>query len=313
MTPNLPIEGLISNPDAMAEHVGAGVGLSSLLGGEIGEGYRPTASPFYSIAKKAMIEDDPMVATIRDTVKLGASTLKNIEKGTSHLFGYGAAPDIEDKSDTKLHELYDRTNELGISPDILLDHIAKQTAPLAEHAPDVTIGLSKIANNAMGILQTIKPNLLPGAPLDQPREPTGDQISKFNDAAKLLDNPLLLMKKMADGTLTQAHVDLVKATYPTVLESIKQSAMEKLIQHKADEKEPLSSNMRLSLSKLLGQYMDSSQKNLAQNQIVFSGMGMAKQQQQMPATQPSKSGMGKMNVATQEKTRAQQSSERKAS
>lgn len=305
---NEPINGLLNNPDAMSEHIGANIGVSSLLKGEIGDKYRPTASPFYSIGKNAMNEENPAASTLSSAIKLGASTLKNIEKGVAHLFGYGEKMPDDESFDKGFHGLYDQSNKLNVSPEVLIDHLSKQTSQLSEHEPDVAIGLSKLASNAMGIMQNLKPNLIPGAILDNEKQPSAMQIAKFNDTAKLLDNPLLIINKVANGTLTQDHIDVLQSIYPTVLDNIKQSVVKNLIQHKADESDPLNSKMRLSLSRLLGQYMDSSQSGLANNQIALSGMSGAKQQQ-MPA-QSSKSDM---KMSDQDKTKAQQSSERKPS
>lgn len=299
-------------PDATADHLVAHIGVKSLLGGDNGADYNYKKGPFYAVGREAEKNPDesPIIA-FAELSKMNDRTIKNIDQGAGNLFGKKEALEHKEDNSKDFHELYHQTNNLSQDPELLINHLASQVNPVSQHMPELGAHLSQIAGDAMAILQEHKPDLSPRTPLDKERKPTQSEISKFNKVAQLLDQPLSIFSKVKNGTITGKDVDIVQRAYPGLLNSIREQTMKHLIDHQAAEGAELSAPMRLGLSKLFGQAMDSSLTHLSSNQLALAQMGMAQAANQMPQQpQPSKAGMGKMKTAQMDQTKAQQSVER---
>lgn len=303
---------MIDQPqDNTADHVAAGVGVANLLGGEAGADYNPKKGPFYSVAKEAEKNpEEPSIAAFTELSKMKDSVLKDVTQGAQNLFGKKEALDIKKENLKDFHDIYHQTNNLSQSPELLVEHLAKQTEPVSQHMPELGAHLSQIAGDAMAVLQEHKPDLAPRAALEKERKPSQSDISKFNQAASLVDKPLSIFSKIKDGTITGKDLSIVERVYPSLLNSIREETMKHLIDHQANEGAELSYPMRLGLSKLFGQNMDSSLTHLASNQVALAQIGIAQAAQNAAQTKPSKTGMGKMGIAQQDQTKAQRSQER---
>jgi hypothetical protein len=262
---------------------------------------------------KSFPDQAPKVASLLSAFRTGVQTLSNVERESAALFGYGGTQLAQNDEHSKtMSPLYEKVNDIAANPESLIDHMANSTTRFSSHMPDITIGLSQVISKAVGALQQLRPNLSQAAPLDTKKEPTPAQMSKFNDAANILANPISILPKIKNGTITNDHLALVNQVYPNVLKSMQQQAMHNLVQYQSENKGPLNSKMRIGLSKLFGQNMDSSINSLSKNQAILSGIQMQKQQQQQIQTKPSKTGMGKMKISG-DQTKAQQSLQRTAS
>ncbi len=261
---------------------------------------------------KMFPEQAQKAASVLESFRMGVNTLSKIENQSAGLFGYGAFETIKPKlSSDEMNELYDRVNEIQSDPNILLDKLSKKTLPMAEHLPNTTTSLAKNVSDAVNYLSQKRPDLSKKAPLDSEKEANAVQISQFNKAAHIMETPLSLFQNIKNGTITHGHIEAMNIVYPHLLQSMQKEVMGNLIKYQSENKTPLDYKMRLGLSKLLGQNLDSGLNNLGKNQLVFASLGgMQMPQGGKPQTRPSKSGMGKMNIATQDQTRAQQSLQR---
>lgn len=300
------MDDFLTNPESLSEHVAANMGMSKMLGETFGADLKPTHSPFNDIGK------DGKESAVEKAVKMGNSSYKTIKNDADSLFGYSSpkSEKLDLTNGKEFHPLYDQIDKLGIDPNLFVDHLGKQLAPISEHMPDVGIGLSKTASNAAMVLNSLKPDMTQKAPLDKKREATSNEIAKFNEAANLINNPVSILQKVKDGSLLSRHVNMLQSVYPNLLEHIQKETMSSLMKNQGDEKGPLSSSMRIGLSKLFNQNMDSSQGNLLANQIALAGISQAKQAQQAQTTKPSKAGMGKMQIGQRDETAAQASQQR---
>lgn len=312
MTP-IP-ESALGNTDGTAEHIAAQVGLKGLLGGETGANYTPKSSPFAHIARQALKEpEEANVNAFKEITKMKKQSLDDIEQGAQHIFGEDSAPDHKPETTKDLHELYDITNGLSESSELLVNHMTNQTAPISDHMPETSAGLSQIAGSAMAALHDHKPNLAPTAALDMEKKPSHLDIAKFNGVSGLLDKPLSVFPRVKNGSISTKDVALLNQVYPNLMTDIKTSAMKNLIDHKAQEKGPIPYSTRLGLSTLFGENLDSSLNHLASNQMALSSIGVAnaaQNAQQGQGARPSKTGMGKMKIGTRDQTSAQQTLER---
>lgn len=301
----------IGPTDGTAEHVASHIKLSQLLGGEMGANYDAKAGPFSSVGRTALRDpENASVNTFAAIAKMKEKSLASIKQAAGSLFGKDSVADEEPYKDSDFHELYHSTNQLSESPEVLIDHLANQTAPLSAHLPEVSVGLSQIAGTAMGLLGMLKPEMAKKAPLDPEVEASPMAVRKFNRAARLLDNPLSVLSRVKDGSIMEKDLKLVEMAYPNLMNSVKEEVMKNLVTHQAKKDADISAPMRLGLSKLFGQSMDSSLANLSSNQIALLGTRMASAAAQAQATGPPKAGISQMKTAENELTPAQKATER---
>lgn len=262
---------------------------------------------------EAFGEQAPKVASILEAFKMGLNTVAKIEDKTAGLFGYNVFRASEkQESPFKLHDLYDDSNAIESDPGIFIKQMQKHTEPMAGDLPDTTIGLSKAAGNALNLIKGLRPNLQKTSFFDRTPQPTQGQIAKFNNIAHTINNPLSVLDHVKTGTLSQDHLNVMRQVYPSVFQNMQKETVKNLMRYQSENKSPLDYKMRLGLSKLLEQPLDSSLLSIGKNQMALGGMQQAQPAQHGPQNaKPSKSGISKMKSATREQTRAQQSVERK--
>jgi hypothetical protein len=254
------------------------------------------------------------VGTILGAIKPGLNALSNIEQASAGMFGYGAFSALkEDASQKEFHDLYKSTEYFAQNQPELATLLANQSGSVGEHMPETMMQMSKTIANAVEYLQQNKPQLNKAAPLDMDPKANATQIAHFNDVANVVNNPLSVLNRLKDGTLSSVHIRALSSVYPNVLLKMQEETMKNLIRYQSEKRPPLPYKMRLGLSKLFGHPMDSSLVHVGTNQVTLAGIGMAKAAMLAPQERPSKSGMGRMKIGARDETRAQSALQRKVS
>lgn len=276
-------------------------------------------SEIASRAKKFLIEslvrtspqDAPLISGMLGIHKIGTKTLIGIEKSAAGLLGYGDTQLRKPNySSSELHPDEEKITQFTEDPDSLVDHLSQHTETMASYLPETTMGLSNVASRAISFLQSQRPNLQKNAPLDLDKSPSKSDIAKFNESHALLNDPMSIFAHVKNGSLNQNHMNLMKTVYPSVLTNMQKETMRNLEKYQSeDNPKPLPYRLKLGLSTLLGQNMDSSLNFLSANQSTLTGISMAQAATNQPP-KASKSGMSKMKMSMRDETKAQQALER---
>lgn len=268
-------------------------------------------------------EESPLIAALVKANQYTAKALAGIETGAAGIFGYEAAKNLDKKPGPTLLEedgsprIYDSREmvaSLASSPDAMANHLIGVTEPIKDILPGLATGMTVTMAKAIGFLNDKIPPTGKAAPLDPERKPSTPEIANYNHYAAVLNNPNVIFDFVKRGTLLPQHSEAMMAVIPSVYMKMQTATLDKLTDHLA--KNPVSSipyKTRLGLSQFLGQNLDStmSQQAILNNQLALGQIAQQKANQEAAQMRPSKVGIGKMKVSS-EQTRYQQSASRGA-
>lgn len=170
----------------------------------------------------------------------------------------------------KLDKIVEKTNK---SPDEMLKLTNGQTG---HYLPAHQAALSQSSAQAVQYLASIKPQPYKSNPLDRPIEPSKQQMSRYNRALDIANQPTVILQHVKDGTLQVSDIQDMKAMYPALYTHMNQLINNHMInQHSEDEPIPYKTRMGISL---FGQHpMDASMTPM--------GIQMAQPKPQAPPQQ----------------------------
>lgn len=156
-------------------------------------------------------------------------------------------------------ETYDRVvaqvRQFAANPQLLLDHVATMTEELGATNPGVAQGVAYSAVAGILHLAAHLPPPNPPSPFPvRPRRPSAHEMEDLTRRLEAIEDPLSVLERAADGTLTSAHVDAVRATYPRLYAEM----VAEMGQIMTGLTEPPPYQMRVRMGLLLGMPTDPS-------------------------------------------------------
>lgn len=160
---------------------------------------------------------------------------------------------------------YDRVvgiiRDLAGNPEALLERVSTMTEGVHAVLPGVSAGIDEAAVRAVYHLgENLPPASLPSL-FGSPRRPSTMEQEDLIRRIEAIEDPISLLDKTANGTLTRQHVEAVAAVYPQMLNAMRAEVAGLMAE--LDKLPPY--QMRIHLSTLLGTPLDST----AQPQFIF--------------------------------------------
>lgn len=124
------------------------------------------------------------------------------------------------------------------------------------YLPDHSQALGHFASNAVGYLQSIKPNEEKENPLDETPEISNAELDSYHRALDIAQQPLLTLQHIKDEQLLPEDIKTMKSIYPSLYGYLNSKIMEELGNHVADGGD-IPYAQKLMLSQFLGQPLDS--------------------------------------------------------
>lgn len=241
---------------AIGHTVGAG-GIGALIGEHA---LGPFLSSVLPSIVKPLLEKPVFGEAFKSAVDLGVSVAKGeaaLSKAAKALFksGQEVIPQASMASTKARDRLKDRLDDLKTDVASLMN-TGGQTG---YYMPDHGSAMSTVAARSVNYLQSLKPNEEKTGPLDPPRQPSQVEISKYNRALDIAEQPLSAIQHIKDGTLTPDDVLTFKNLYPSLYVSMSQKLMTNMIDH-VSKGGSVPYSARLSLSLFLGQPLDATMK-----------------------------------------------------
>ncbi len=265
------------------------------------------------------IETINKLGELQQTISKSAKQLGNLadavassSQGISPIKGFAAGKIAADdkKSYTKITEQIQSLNQ-----DIegTTNKIHDNTAGLEQHAPAVVDAMRQTAGRAISFLASKIPQTSDPGPLARKPEPSGTQIAHFNEYYQAVENPLVIMKQAAEGTLTQESLEAVATVHPALFTQIKQALMSSLSDNKKAKDMPYHKKMMISL--LLGQNLDGSlaPQSIQANQMqleVANQQAQQKEQAFIGRPKPTSKGMREISISERALTAQQATAQR---
>lgn len=149
--------------------------------------------------------------------------------------------------------------------------------PLAEYASS----FSQASARALQYLSSQRPNTQPGMPFDSKIQPNDIQKAAYNRALTVAQQPMAVLGYLKEGTLTPQDVIALKTMYPGYYETVIAKVGEQVMKI-STRGEPVPYQIRLGLSLLMGQPLDSTMTPGAIQAAQGAHMMNATKQQQAP-------------------------------
>jgi hypothetical protein len=205
--------------------------------------------------------------TIRGEAKISKSS-KAIFEGVHHV----VEPGPED-----LKELSDKIAKVIDAPEKLLE----LSGDLGHYMPETASIVSLATQRQLNYLTALKPITTPLAPLDAKRVASNEDKAKYNNALKIAQEPVLLLKYIKDGSLTMQDMQDIQNLHPELLSIMREKVTHDMMDHLSKDK-TIPYKTKMSLSVFLGQPLDSSM----QPQAIMSAQPQMTQPQaqSMPAS-----------------------------
>jgi hypothetical protein len=135
--------------------------------------------------------------------------------------------------------------------------LSEVTGNLAHYMPDHASAAGETIGRVVSYLNSIKPPTGRQSPLDPPRKPNSFEKASYKNALQIAQQPLIILQKMKDGTLTMKDMEAGHSMYPELMEGFRAKLMAKIVDvEHADIAIPYKT--RLSLSLFMGQPLESS-------------------------------------------------------
>jgi hypothetical protein len=162
-----------------------------------------------------------------------------------------------------------RTN--AADPTGLADHAHKQTGPWSQHAPGAADEATGVIARATQHLASKLPPEGPPDPFGKPYQPSPAELSAFNRAAGIAQNPASILDEIRRGTIHPDHVEALATIYPSIHRQMQMEIMDRLaLVTSKGEHVPFKTRMGLSL--FLGGNLDPllSPEAMRANQLAFA-------------------------------------------
>lgn len=215
------------------------------------------------------------IGVLRALDTMAAKTSKAIGSGVGRIFEGEAAAASGSAARAVTPESYPNVSadlhHYGSDLDRLAETVSQHTAPVAGHAPATTDALQALAARVVQHLEGLIPAGPARLPLSPEHRPSVAELTPFNRAHEIAENPLRLLDHVARGTLDPGHVRAAEAIWPKLTQEMRTQVLEKLAAQTAAGK-TVPRRSRLALSIFLGTDLDRSttQATIAANQAALA-------------------------------------------
>lgn len=190
---------------------------------------------------------------VNQAVSLAKSAVKGekaVKKGIRSIFSSEPPEKTEHATDSERSKLDKMVSQYIKNPEKL--------SSIGDNNPVPAFSESFAASSARAVqyLSSIRPDTAPKAPLDS-RMPANDvQKAQYNRALTTAANPLSILNRIKDSTLTAQDVQTLTAIYPALYKKLTNNIQTGIQEHLESGK-TIPYNTRLTLSTFLGQPLDS--------------------------------------------------------
>lgn len=177
-----------------------------------------------------------------------------VSRATSNLFkaSKDVIPSSLAPSAAKLAKLDKLIQSTNSDPDHNTDGINN----ISHYMPQHGAAASNLAGKAVSYLSTLRPPSGRKAPLDNIPTPSSTAMANYNRQLANAEQPLMILNRIKDGTLTSKDLTTVQTIYPNLYKSMAIKIMDEMTSHLA-KGNTIPYQTRIGLSKFAVQPLDS--------------------------------------------------------
>lgn len=220
-----------------------GLGLGGfILGGSAGASLIPSIL-------QPMLEKAVNAHSFQKAVEFSQAAIrgeKSINNAVEKVFKAGTMPNMHYilPDDKKLDKLDKQVEELNSQPEAMINNSKGLDHYMPGHANEMTSAIGRSAQ----YLASIKPKPIQPSPLDRKIEPTKSQMSEYRDQLSIAEQPLQVLQKIKDGTLTPTDIKTLQNTSPALYAKLSKQLIGSMTDHVNDDGTvPYKTRMALSL------------------------------------------------------------------
>lgn len=266
----------------LADAAGSGIGAAAgavtghpILGAIFGHhAITPLMDKILPALAKPILEGNNSAQGLKSAISYTMAAVKGentINKAAAAVFGKDMDNVVKMPSAKDREILKEQLKKISSNPESMLDVGAHTAHYLPQHGTSIAATTSRAAQ----YLESLKPDISPKSPLDEPRKPNDVEEAVYNRALDIAQNPLIVLKSIKEGSLTVRDIQHMKTLYPSLYQKVSKQLMEELIDKKTD-KAMIPYKTKLSLSAFMAQPLDSSM----QPRAIMASQGVSLPQQQ---------------------------------
>lgn len=298
----------------------AGKGMGAAAGATIGHGVGSTGigaligehalGPFFSSVLPAITKPiREMVANAASLKAVGEyghsitkgeallnKSMKNLFKGGVDILPAHASVSERDRNrlEKQLLDIQQNPNRMFLAGN-----------ELGHYMPGHAMALSETAANAVQFINGMRPVPVQHSPLDTPMEATPQQKQAYDNVLNIAEQPMIVMQKIKDGTLTPHDTAALKALYPALYGRMVQKMTEQMVDA-TSKGQSIPYKTRMSMSLFMGQALDSTMNPGAIRAAQPKPPMAQPQTAQQPASNPKRSTAGLNKIPKMYKTTNQE-------
>ena len=169
------------------------------------------------------------------------------------------------------NEFEDRSSEIkklaSASPQEFVEYLTELHRGFDDAAPNIAPHIYATANNAVQFLSSNLPKDPTGSIHDMPNRVSKDQQEAWLDLYKVVNDPVSILEKVKDTTVTTQEIQALQSVYPDIHREMSSKILEELGKRNGA---PVSYAKRLAISKFLGSPIDSTITPLSFQAIMTS-------------------------------------------
>lgn len=254
------------------------------------------------------------IATIAATL---AAQNEEIDRAIDKAFKGGASPKdaalvlgrqdfgakrMRRDGETAYQRRADEIQALATNPEALLDRLSANMGDLHTVAPGVAASVTQTANRAVQYLSQAAQRPLKAGPLAPEWKASDAERHAFAQKLEVVENPMVVLRHAAAGTLNKSQVEALNAVYPTMGRQIADKVLERL----AESPKSVPYGQRVMLALLTKTDVDGtlSPKAIAANQAAIQRA--ADSEPAAAGRNPTKQGAEKLTLGSRMATASQQ-------
>jgi len=198
------------------------------------------------------------VSTLMGIDKSAQTTSARISKGIGAIIGgsKSAAKYVVFKtpglfSENEYKETTEKIKEASNNPASTIDKLTASTDALYPHAPNVTQAMQGTIIRGIQFLNSKIPQDSAPTIFQEPQKPSKTDIAQFQRYYDIVQDPLLSLKQVKDGTITHETIETLTVVWPKLYDKMKLEMLNNISSHKEISSIPYST--KVSIGMFLGQ------------------------------------------------------------
>lgn len=247
-------------PEALGTSAGASIGamVAGPVGGAVGAIMGShSLSPFFNQALPVLAglfmknTANPVAAKAAANLVMAAVKGEQVlDKGVKEIFKHTAEVVVPREVDTT--KLDKTLRKIQQNPEILLN----QTRQAAHYMPDHVSAADQTLMRAANYLNSLRPDEDKQAPLDSKPIVNSVAKAKYQNALRIAQDPMIVLDKMKQGTLTADDITALGTMYPAVYNKIKSKLLTESVEA-VRKGQTIPYKTKISMSMFMGQPLDS--------------------------------------------------------